>query len=783
LSGENHPAFYKSKGVKMRFVRPLLVIFLVINQPLFAETPSFSKSRFDSLAAVIDSTRVENLKVIAQYLESPPNPRNWQIAHLLGQLYARQKNWSEAITWQKKLLELIPHSLAAHYALGIAYREQGIARDPFSRKIIWNNAKQHFETVIARDSTYKQVFLEYAWLKRYQNDFAEAIDLCLIQLKINPSTQTYLDIFRFYDIFLVSGGVHSLNPFKGGVDFVRDWLSRRDSPFDLFFLGELARRNQNYRTADSIYQIILASGFSIPQIPVYLARVRLLYETGQNEAAEATYWQAVESVTNRHDFQPIYEEMLYIFSDAEFQIQLKSAVACKYFCRNFWIQKNPTPAATHNIRLREHYTRLVYAEKNFRYDGFRLFANNPDQAGVLEFPRVFYENRFLNDKGLVYLRFGERNDWATTLGENIAQNESWLYYARGDFPEMIFHFEIDSEGGGAGCWRLVPLPTNYKMFESMLGWDPAFHTLYTTRSELEYHQTLARKQVEARGQIKTALEKEFYAWPKDLEQVEMYVTLHRFRTAANRFRAEVAIGIPREALLRNQIQNFILESGAVVYDPALNQLGQKLERLPIALDSLPVFYNDFLLRKFQFEFDAGKIQGATHIRQPNQNRLNAFKFKLDFTPLRTDSLACSDIEMAFQINPATTASRFVKNGLEILPNPAKKFDRNQPVYVYFEIYNLAKNESGNTYYEIEYSASANREQRNLVSKIWATLSRNAAKTISITNKQEGISSNPVENIALDFSQFAGKKMKLKITVRDLMSTLHCETATDFELLN
>jgi len=105
------------------------------------------------------------------------------------------------------------------------------------------------------------------------------------------------------------------------------------------------------------------------------------------------------------------------------------------------------------------------------------------------------------------------------------------------------------------------------------------------------------------------------------------------------------------------------------------------------------------------------------------------------------------------------------------------------VHAYFEIYNLKKNELGRTAYEIEFTASTDRAQQNLLSKFWATLSGRQPKTISITNQREGTESDPVEKIALDFSQFTGKKMKLKITVKDLISTFHCERETEFELVN
>ncbi len=66
---------------------------------------------------------------------------------------------------------------------------------------------------------------------------------------------------------------------------------------------------------------------------------------------------------------------------------------------------------------------------------------------------------------------------------------------------------------------------------------------------------------------------------------------------------------------------------------------------------------------------------------------NEIKFRVD--PPQSDSLWMSDIQVALKIDRSQQQSRFVKNGLSIIPNPSDIFNLNWPVmYYYCEVYNL-----------------------------------------------------------------------------------------------
>ena len=56
------------------------------------------------------------------------------------------------------------------------------------------------------------------------------------------------------------------------------------------------------------------------------------------------------------------------------------------------------------------------------------------------------------------------------------------------------------------------------------------------------------------------------------------------------------------------------------------------------------------------------------------------------------------------MDPGRTG-RFVRGNLEIIPLPGRTLGRDQPLYIYFEIYNLEKDGFGATRYQVEYSLS------------------------------------------------------------------------------
>ncbi len=115
--------------------------------------------------------------------------------------------------------------------------------------------------------------------------------------------------------------------------------------------------------------------------------------------------------------------------------------------RRFWSRRDRLDLRDDGERLREHYRRLAHAERHFP-----LLTNRRRDLWTDMLPTR--TTRF-DDRGLVYVRFGEPDQRVTTVTFGAGPNESWRYHrADGD---LLLHFGTRRGGGGdLQDYRLKP---------------------------------------------------------------------------------------------------------------------------------------------------------------------------------------------------------------------------------------------------------------------------------------------------------------------------------------
>ncbi len=107
----------------------------------------------------------------------------------------------------------------------------------------------------------------------------------------------------------------------------------------------------------------------------------------------------------------------------------------------------------------------------------------------------------------------------------------------------------------------------------------------------------------------------------------------------------------------------------------------------------------------------------------------------------------------------------VINQIELVPYPSVRIRRSQPLYCYFEIYNLQS--SGITgSYEIAYTVSSEKKSQTIFQKISRLISGSKDVSISLKHAQPIYQDTARELIALDLSQLSRGQYTLEITVSD-----------------
>jgi len=668
----------------------------------------------------------------------------------LGKIAIAEKKWGDADDKFQHILDRDPKNIDAHYYRGICKRETGKFKVLLLRKLDWDKSEKMFQWVIARDSLYRDVIYQFARLQRFREKYTEAIQLVHVQIRLRPElVEPQVKLFRFYRYFIT----HTKK------DNAIGWLNQRPWDQAKYAIGEKLRREGDLAKADSVFLALLRRPLTMPRQPIFLSLAKIYYEQDQPQQAEKYYWYATNEIKNNVAADLVFEDVKYISTDQELDeyYSLKSIPEKIYFFKKLWISRDPTPASSVNYRLAEHYRRLIHAEKNYEYDGFRTWFNNPDKTGYLNFTRTYDLNHEFNDKGLIYIRHGQYDDWAITGGQDVPSNESWMYYKTTGTPEMIFHFVLENT---ASYWRFTPIITDPRLLQDRVQFGNIYHRLLSANQleRLAYTEEMAR---ESRKYVSTGLSTDRHTWEKKIKPLETPFSMTTFRGERGKTILEIYNAFSLSELTdnsNNKDQNIELEQGLTIHNLTWQEIEKYQEKV-----SVPVKKSESFIDLYRFEVPPDSYHVAFYLRPLETDFLGGWKYEKRIPAYSMAELSISDIELATKIEPATKAGKFEKNGLLVIPNPTRLFSRKTPVYIYFEIYQLSKDPSGNTSFTIEYTLARLEAKRTGLSRLFGG---GGKSSITTRIDREGKDEFSVEYLAIDVSKVKAGEYELTVKVTD-----------------
>ncbi|MGH7601523.1 MAG: GWxTD domain-containing protein, partial [bacterium] len=630
----------------------------------------------------------------------------------LGEVSLAKQDWGDANDWYEKILDHEPQNLDAMYHRALCYRETGKSKAFVLRDLDWNNSKKHFERVLAQDSLYRDTIFQYALLRRYDEKYEEAILLGHHQVRLRPElVAAQRGLFRLYQYLLDN---------RKEKEVVK-WLQAYGSEHARYFIGEAYRRNGKLDSAAAQLREWLAAAPAISTTPAHLSLARLNYQREQPQAAESFFWQAVDGIRNQTDAELVFVDVKYIVTEDELQEfrQLTSPKEYTAFFRRQWMSRDPTPPADCNTRLAEHYRRLFYAEKHYIYDRFHSWFNSPDKLGYLKYPPTYYLNDRFNDRGLIYIRHGEPEDRVVTVSPGVPTNDSWLYGRTKDRAEMVFHFVVD-ENASANNWRVAPFLPHPQFLEDRVQWDSKyFRLLRGDRLEsLSLTDELARKSAEA---VEEGFRTDRHTWSKEVKPLDFASYTAFFKAPEGNTALEVYYSLPlpsNKELAKIPDTTALYEHGMTMQDLQWKEIQRRNGRIPRG-KTAGISKEQHFVGQYRFFVKPDSYHVAFFVRQPATQKLEGWKQDFRLPNFSVTELAMSSIVLASAIEPASGNESFVKNGLRLSPNPSRRFDRNKPVYVYFEVYHLAPDAEGKSSFVIEYTALLRKEEKSGAKKFFA----------------------------------------------------------------
>lgn len=181
----------------------------------------------------------------------------------------------------------------------------------------------------------------------------------------------------------------------------------------------------------------------------------------------------------------------------------------------------------------------------------------------------------------------------------------------------------------------------------------------------------------------------------------------------------------------------------------------------------------WMVNQMTVEAPPGEYDLAVQVREVGTGRLQVFRQPVTLEDYRRPGFRMSDVEVALSVESGGDADRFTKNGLRVLPVPARAFRKDMNVFLYFEVYNLRQDASGRTHYRVTYTVRS-QDRRPVVVRALVGLGQLMGITerpegVSVVYEQAGTQPQEAVYVGLDVGRSPAGAQEVTVRVEDLQA--------------
>lgn len=409
----------------------------------------------------------------------------------------------------------------------------------------------------------------------------------------------------------------------------------------------------------------------------------------------------------------------------------------------FWKMSDPLYLTDYNERLLEHYSRVAYAN---------LFFSVPKMKIV----------GWKSDRGEIVLRYGEPLKLKRLRPQMggmavLLKTDIWNY------SDMTFAF-TDLTSSGNFQFSVPGIETD-KVRSQFTG-DTQFYAEYVRKARFEFYDAkfegpkfdvdydLAQfKSLNKRNQSDLYIS---YALPP----IDSVIKNGRFEVAHTA--AFYFFNNRTEEAINKKIKIEFMDPAGIIKIPGIGTRYTNVLEVTSMADS----------GYYSFELLRDKDKGAA-VKRANLRIKKFSNIRLDMSDILLASDVQTDKPEKFCIN---------RDKVNILANPTKKFSKEEPLFVYYEVYNLKKNSSGLTNFtqnvEIKDYDSVNKSRfEKTVTDILSIFGMKGEEKIALTSNYQTAEINPHQYFQLDLSKVKTGKYLITIKINDQVSGAETSAST------
>ncbi|MCU0644555.1 MAG: GWxTD domain-containing protein [bacterium] len=438
--------------------------------------------------------------------------------------------------------------------------------------------------------------------------------------------------------------------------------------------------------------------------------------------------------------------------------------------RKFWKMLDPSPDTDFNEFYAEFQKRFSYAN--------RYYSN-------------VIAPLFLDDRGKYHIKFGEPDEKVVSsgVGKAYLDNETWAYYNFNLFIDFVDQLGFGFREVNNLMDAVTSAPSNLKTGIAA--------NLYVEREPLHQKYLSFRDIIDGRAGISP--DAKFYQVTKDFasekrlafeaappsqfdfdyekEQLDAHIASAIFRGEANQSRAELYYSFPLKQLKFQPGSHSPLETTVekklTLFNRNLDKIFQKDETLKLVAREANEVEKRIYLNQHTEQLPAGLYNLALQLESEPSKRLAILRAQLNVRDYSGDSLTMSDIQFSPQIREGVPEQRNLKpNNILVVPYLGNAIRRSNPVYVYFEIYNLKLNDQGKTRFQVAYevqsiAANATSPVASAIQFITHLIGNKSERQVGASFESEGSAEFQQIYLMIDFSKFSTGHCSLNISITDL----------------
>ena len=727
---------------------------------------------------LIDQSEFKNAEAILDSILSiqPHSP----LAYFqLGLIYSQKKDqYKQAEYYFKKALESNKKYAEAYYELGMLYKN-----GPFLK----NDAIRMFDTAIRYDSNLKDAYFQRAMTIMQYNDYVAGHKKLEKLIFMDPDFQSCYDLYLKIGIAFHQFG--RMTKFLAKLIFA--YPNRSQYQLDLI---KMLYRDERYAEAlEKLNQFKLAyPNYSVSLQNFYEARI--LFALGQDSLATDSYWKGINNISTNKEANEIFSDIIFLVTNEEYDqyISVSSIEQKKKIFHIFWKSRDPTLATSFNERLPEHYQRLCYARKhNKRYPSaefLSFFVNDfseplervvPPDIEIFGTTKGTKNQQEIDDQGIIYIRHGKPDAFASDIGQQASMNVSWLYYPKNGRSKMIFHFYFPDardpkRASSSDGWRLELFP---RYPEERWALDARYLSKFKySHLAFENMQSIA---------LATSTETCNYR-PKN-EQFDFPFISYTYKGKNNNEDVYLFYNIPNQSFPDTTFKTpYSLRNEIVIFNAEWEEIKRIDEidsyfKTKQSLDKEPI-------KKYQFELKSGQYFIGMKLSNNQLKKEGHLRIGLSVPSYHAAGLKLSNIMLG---NVSDNETNLINQKLEhsgapnLVPCIRKQFKINDPILIYFEIYNLMLDENNGSTYSINLEITQIKKYTstfaNLFNQLKNIFIEKSMYQMSIEDDYSGKQTDEFITRAILMSDYSPGLYELSITAFDKVAKSKLIKKINFEI--